>query len=411
MKNIILSLTILLLGLNTFGQSQEHLDSVYKQNLLLRHLIDSTSFHNKFIASENAFNNAEYVFEGVIINTDSYYNDKNKQVITIIVDIKKVYRGNLKPGLVEIINAVKGQAPLILEGYVRIPNKFSYDNSSNSVFFCNKSKSTYNPKYNIDRVDNKEILTSDGGTRVDMDDLHPYSSGKPYPPVARGVRQFYSRSQFYEFLKKLPNIDTIAVNEQKFNLRLYGFTNGILFPQSLSSADQWMFYSDRARDSLMKKQNLTREKLIKMLFTADSVKQRKKEFEDSLTRADQARMKIDSINLEYGRHYKYYDSIKKVNDIKRLVFVNDSTYKADYARKRYQDSVARQKELARSMHVADSIHVIRMEYFNKNKKHWLDSIMQSKKKITKPEAKLNIAGKENVVSGLLPDTIANISKK
>jgi len=83
MKKILLSLLTLILFTGIFAQVEEphvNLDSL----------------------RDEIINKSQYVFEGVIIKQSSYLYNNHTPVESNIIQILKVFRGNLKPGTVEI---------------------------------------------------------------------------------------------------------------------------------------------------------------------------------------------------------------------------------------------------------------------------------------------------------------------
>lgn len=109
---------------------------------------------------EERMRTAEFVFEGIILKNDVYayvYPDGTKEKrFSAIIEITKVFKGNLKIGTVEIVS--RGECDVI----TNMPTiRESRKNNTLAIFFKQKSNEfVYNKLYNIDDVDNKVILTN-----------------------------------------------------------------------------------------------------------------------------------------------------------------------------------------------------------------------------------------------------------
>ena len=143
--------------------------------------------------------NAEFIFEGVVKKIDHYMrpnkdgNDFNTN--SIIILITKVFRGNLKPGTVEI---VKMADPRFESSAVRGSMALQHQDTTPAIYFCRASNIyPYDPKYNIDIVDNKTILSLNTGYTLKY---------TPYALVELGVRKEISKGDYYRFLGSFPNI-------------------------------------------------------------------------------------------------------------------------------------------------------------------------------------------------------------
>ena len=100
MKKIIISCFALLLHLYISGQSL-HDPRYHSHDPKVKE-----AFMQEQI--EDVKNNAEFVFEGISQKMDAYPRGEDARhtiyVSSYIVKITKVFRGNLKPGTVEIVN-------------------------------------------------------------------------------------------------------------------------------------------------------------------------------------------------------------------------------------------------------------------------------------------------------------------
>ncbi len=122
---------------------------------------------------EEAYKKADYVFEGVIIQRSFYMRGKDA-IESDIVKVQKVFRGNLVPGTVEIVNYADNasfNSPKLERTFADAAKFRKYKVDTFAFFFCKADTALpYDPQYNIDVVDNKVLLS----------DYHNYSSKKPY---------------------------------------------------------------------------------------------------------------------------------------------------------------------------------------------------------------------------------------
>ena len=165
--------------------------------------------------NEDVKNNAEFIFEGFFQRRDIYpRKDKNDKVyypLCDIVKITKVFRGNLKPGTVEI-TAVKDLNEFIppseRESYIPVSTKY--------IFFCRAAGKDHphDSKYDIYPVDNKTILMRASESVRSIFDIPDYNM--------LGTKM-YTKGGVYRFISKLPNVkmpkitreDTVEVSNHK----------------------------------------------------------------------------------------------------------------------------------------------------------------------------------------------------
>jgi hypothetical protein len=165
--------------------------------------------------TEDVKNNAEFVFEGFFQRRDIYpRKDKNGKLyypLCDLVKITKVFRGNLKPGTVEI-TAVKDLNEFIppseRESYIPVSTKL--------IFFCRAAGKDhpYDATYDIYPVDNKTILMRASESVRSIFDIPDYNM--------LGTKM-YTESDVYRYIRKLPNVkmpklteeDTVYVNPWK----------------------------------------------------------------------------------------------------------------------------------------------------------------------------------------------------
>lgn len=169
------------------GVSQENIKiPQWKKNLKLE--------QRKHI--KNTLSNAEYVFEGKIIRY-GYYHRNDEMIFSQIVQIKKVYKGKLKLGTVEILDVNNNN---IVLSEKRTIDTAKRENSY--VFICRKAyEYPFDSKYNIDLVDNKTILrpyNDIGGAEINLN----YSGNKP-----KGLDSLFdTKVSLYRYLEQFPKI-------------------------------------------------------------------------------------------------------------------------------------------------------------------------------------------------------------
>ena len=104
---------------------------------------------------------AEFIFEGNIKSNEYYRriddNGRSRLYSSTIINVTKVFRGNLKLGTIEIIN--KLDPSYILPPNIERGTLKTLEADSVHIYFCKTSiKYPYDPKYNINQVNNKQIL-------------------------------------------------------------------------------------------------------------------------------------------------------------------------------------------------------------------------------------------------------------
>ena len=114
---------------------------------------------NDFREANERMKTAEVVFEGTLLKYDVYpYYGPNgiEKRTSKIFDVKKVFKGNLKLGTIEMIIKDEGDhiSMLAEREHVKIHE------IGTIICFARIAKEfTYDPLYNIDKVDNKTIIT------------------------------------------------------------------------------------------------------------------------------------------------------------------------------------------------------------------------------------------------------------
>ena len=196
MKKILLSLLTLILFTGIFAQVEEphvNLDSL----------------------RDEIINKSQYVFEGVIIKQSSYLYNNHTPLESNIIQILKVFRGNLKPGTIELINYIESVGldmdnpeEMRLQRST-VPEKLLRKRENVwGIFFCRSANEfPYNSKYNIDVVDNKIILASN-------DVIQPAPGGyKGNSLLKRG--RITNKAELYKILKKYPNLNIPETAEKE----------------------------------------------------------------------------------------------------------------------------------------------------------------------------------------------------
>jgi hypothetical protein len=157
---------------------------------------------------EDIKNNAEYIFEGIVLKTEIYPRvdkfGKEYYANSQLIKITKILRGNLKLGTVEFICVQP-----IFSGFSLPPERTEVHLWADSLYFyfCKSGEKDfpYDPRYNIYSVDNKRILTSSNKYiefRFDPHDNELFG------------KQLRSRGEFYRILRTLPNIKMPALTAE-----------------------------------------------------------------------------------------------------------------------------------------------------------------------------------------------------
>ena len=204
MKKVIINTIALLLQLCMWGQTQK----------------TDPRLHSKVPGDKDAFwkdqfedikNNAEFVFEGIRKKVEQYPRidkDGNEYCVTsTIIKIKRVFRGKLKQGTLELITTIKpyGNYVINLEE-PRIPTKRRIvqidPNDSVYLYFCKVAGNQYphDTKYNIYPVDNKKILTV----------ANNYLSCETKLPTDLLYQREIPGGDLYKYLASWPNMDKSA---------------------------------------------------------------------------------------------------------------------------------------------------------------------------------------------------------
>ena len=153
-------------------------------------------------------NSADYIFEGMVLDSKSYYNaDKTKNFISERVNITKVYKGDLKEGTVEFVEEIE----IGIDEF----NFFLPQFRASAIFLCKKSafKST-----------SKEVFDN----TIKLDFLNDYTSCLLYSESEQpkfelwGLNQinFKTKQDFENFLLnvkgvKIPTIATARRSQEK----------------------------------------------------------------------------------------------------------------------------------------------------------------------------------------------------
>jgi hypothetical protein len=198
MKNIIINSLFLLICFNIFGQ-------VDKDSTHLKYNHEGVVFESAFdptFKQKDKINNADYVFEGTIIKRSYYFRNK-QPIISDIVKVTKIFRGNLKLGTIEIINYSD----------IAFSERQSFESSSLKIdtfgiFFCKRTKElTYDVRYNIDIVENKVLLSDYDNDIKHNDNVFSRIMHSKYGYRGCGVPGKHpTKAQAYQYLRKFPNL-------------------------------------------------------------------------------------------------------------------------------------------------------------------------------------------------------------
>ena len=264
------------------------------------------------ITREDVLNNAEFVFEAVVKKIDYYPridSDGLKRLgISWILKVTKVFRGNLKPGTVEMVGE-SGNG-------VGIQQQRETDNQQRDtlfIFFCRVANEyPYNPKYNIYPVDNKTILAiyskeaSDSYDRIDVNLRQGFN------------KRFASKGDIYRYIAKYPNVkipvltkeDTTFVIKEMYPV-IPGKPHGISKAKSdsLQAIRRAKLLEDAKREYRLKQDSINAEEKAK----SDSIKaiRRAKMLKDIKIHNQLRQAKSDS--LKAAGHDKLLEEKKRYN--------------------------------------------------------------------------------------------------
>ncbi len=205
---------------------------------------------------DEIINKSEYVFEGTIIKCDGYFRN-NSVMCSEIVKITKVFRGNLVPGSIEVLSYSNS---ILVDGYKREAWKLnSYDKFG--IFFCRIAKEfQFDPKYNIDKVDNKEILTYKGRIQYS-----PY--GGSYEGIVNLKNgKITTKAELYKILKRYPNLNIPETAEKEpwdHDNSLLGLYPRIGTFKSGAAEDAYIDSVNRSRGFTKPKQTIQKKDSLK----------------------------------------------------------------------------------------------------------------------------------------------------
>ena len=241
MKKVLLSYLTMMLFTGIFAQVDPPID---RDKMMKR----SDSIRDEII------NKSEYVFEGNIIKNDIYFRN-NSVTSSEIVKISKVFRGNIVPGTIEIVS----YSSLNMDGDLRVTGHINSDDKF-GIFFCRFAKEFPNdPKYNIDKVDNKVILAYKG--------IIKYSS--PYGYTELGVLKrgkINTKAEIYKILKRYPNLNIPETAEKEpwdNDNSLLGLYPRIGTFKSSAAEDVYIDSVNRSRGFTKPKQTIQKKDSIK----------------------------------------------------------------------------------------------------------------------------------------------------
>jgi hypothetical protein len=178
------------------------------------------------------------------------------------VRVTKVYRGNLKPGTVEIVNytdIIPMSSPRdtydpSLSGDHKLDTTGTF-----GIFFCRVARELpYNAAFNIDVVDNK-VLLSDYHNDFDEAILdRTFRTGKEYDGA---FGEFQSKAEVYQKLRKYPNLkipdyadpdpevpeDTKAKPEHQYSMHELDSLARAHHPELFDSTGKYIDYKHRIK--------------------------------------------------------------------------------------------------------------------------------------------------------------------
>ncbi len=148
------------------------------------------------LCSKNTPRDAEIVFEGV----RKYNGGNGGSVAYDIVDVKKVFKGNIAPGLVKVVYLL-GEGVIALNG---VPSRDTL-----AIFFCKATSEL------------KKYLPKDTGKTSKLLILSVYNEESPWIYSTIEMRRWYSgfgkefknKTEVYDFLRAIPGLNVPAYSE------------------------------------------------------------------------------------------------------------------------------------------------------------------------------------------------------
>ncbi len=161
---------------------------------------------------EKAISDAEFIFEATMTSEDVYLridkNGLNHNMRSVIATITKVFRGNLKPGTVEILDELFDTN--IVVDQKRESYKLHHA-LTHGIFLCKSNKEfPYDSKYNIHPVDNKMIITN---TSVGFINLIA-------PTLGWYEKKFQTKGEIYQYISTLPNIAMPVITAEDTTIKI-----------------------------------------------------------------------------------------------------------------------------------------------------------------------------------------------
>lgn len=153
---------------------------------------------------ERVKNKTEFIFEGYVQSIEEYPRDGNFYLISTIVKIKRVFRGNLKPGTtIEIITKPTNSG----NSYYPAKRETLSTGGDSMLYFCRDAGKDYpyDAKYNIHQVDNRVILAPAS--------YFVHAIRIPHYGWI-GDLSFKNRIEFFKYLKTWPNMNQSAFTKE-----------------------------------------------------------------------------------------------------------------------------------------------------------------------------------------------------
>ncbi len=172
---------------------------------------------------EIVINSAAYIFEGTVLQTKNYTTQAGRPVTQAILEIHKVFRGDLKPGTIEMVTCPEGWFFNKEEQkWAKYSLEHSFGNcgfevGKTDIFLGNKSSTAF-PNTDCP-VTNKFVMEQIDRIHYTINKRYFYSEYSAYlsgGQIAGLYKSFRRLPDLYEFLLKAPNTKLTDFDQRVF---------------------------------------------------------------------------------------------------------------------------------------------------------------------------------------------------
>jgi hypothetical protein len=258
-----------------------------------KNLQDRSDENRKFRRQNinNSIENADYIFEGTVLKNDIYF--RNRAINSQIINITKVFKGKLKLGTIEVLSY---SSLIYIEDNINTRySQTHFEHEAACLFICRiANELPFDSKYNIDKVDNSQILYCNDINVVSYNYFAGDGKGRVIDAgegKARGLDTiFKNKTAVYKYLSTFKSIkiprtllqeEEKIVEEKRTSEPKFSPIMGPEIPASQSYVDSIQNAMWKpSRDSLLRM-----DSMIKLKFRERELRiQRSKRISDSLQR-------------------------------------------------------------------------------------------------------------------------------